>query len=132
MLIRHVTSIPEIRCCIATFNDSAKLHIDRVLKILRQTRYWVFDESSKIFGPSKFVGLSDMTFGAYEAAIHGDWSGDRFDGHFTRRAIENASGFVFASAPGLTHELVRWGEHLIRPGVFVGVDESKWAFLKIE
>jgi hypothetical protein len=130
-LLRFVANVGELRECVAAFNSSTKTNRDRSLNMLRQTSYWVFDENTQSFGPSKFVGFSKMTFEEYESAVKGDWSGDRFDGHATRTVIEHITGVPFANNPSLAHELIRWGEQLFGAGALNGVDESKWCFLTI-
>lgn len=130
-LLRHVDSTPEIRESVANFNKSAQSNRARSVNILRQTTYWIFDEGTAYFGPSKFSGFSNMTFPTYDSALHGEWSGDRFDGHTARTAVESVTGLSFAADPSLTHKLVKWGENLFGPGAFDGVDESKWRFLRL-
>lgn len=129
--LRYVSDISEIRKCLVSFNTSAQSNQGRSRKILRQTTYWVFDEQTKKFGPSKFIGFSNMTIRSYDAATKGNWAGNRFDGHATRVAIENVTGLTFRPDPSLTHRLVKWGERLLMPGALDGIDDSKWRFLRI-
>lgn len=130
-VLQYVANVQEIRQSIVTFNASAQKNRGRGLNLLRQTSYWVFDGNTQCFGPAKFIGLAEITFEAYEAAIQGDWSGDRFDGYHTRVAIEHVTGLSFSPSELLAHELVKWGERLFGPGAFDGIEESKWCFVRI-
>src|SRR5689334_9309077 len=107
--LRHVSSIPEIRVSVATFNESARSYHGRGQSIVRQTKYWVFDMDAAWFGPSKFVGFSNMTFARYESALRRELSGDRFHGNAARTAVESVAGLRFAADPSLADGLVAWG-----------------------
>ena len=129
--LRYVSNISEIHKSLTTFNTSARSNHTRSLNILRQTTYWVFDEQTKSFGPSKFTGFFNMTMRTYDAAAKGNWAGNRFDGYATRSAIENVTGQAFRPDPSLSHRLEKWGDRLLGPGALDGLDDSKWRFLRI-
>ncbi len=129
--LEYVSNTAEIAACIATFNETAFRNRDRALKVMRQTSYWVLDSRTRLFAQSKFVGFSTMTFDTYESAVHGDCSGERFDGHATRSAIEAVTQTAFKPDSFLNHELVKWADRLVGPGNLNGLDEAKWKFLEI-
>ena len=59
----------EICANIKYFNREAVASPEsRARKLLRETTYWLYDESTDYFGPSKFVGFKSMTFECYN-----DW-----------------------------------------------------------
>lgn len=129
--LMRVKSRAEIKESIYQFNAGAQSFPERARNLLRQTTYWIFDEEDTVFGPSKFVGFANMNFPRYEQALGGHTSGDEFDGHVTKTAIE-----VLFEPPwhfrvdSTRHEaLMDWGESLLGPHVFEGVDQTKWQFL---
>ncbi len=129
--LRYVGNTSEIRNSLANFNRTARSNPNRSLNLIRQTKYWVFDEASTSFGPAKFVGFSIMSLRKYDASVKGDRSGDRFDGYATRSAIENVTSLRFRRDLSLNHRLVNWADSLLGPGVLDGIDDSKWRFLRI-
>lgn len=129
--LEYVSNTAGIADCITTFNETAPQNRERALKVMRQTSYWVLDSCTRLFAPSKFVGFSKMTFDTYESAVRGDCSGERFDGHATRSAIEAVTHTAFQPESFLDHELVKWAERLLGAGVLSGLDESRWKFLEI-
>ena len=101
------------------------------MNILSQTTYWVYDEEHDRFGPSQFLGYAGMDFGLYDAALRGEVTGAKFDGHIARRAIEESTGQLFAADDQLSTALTTWGERLFGPDVLDSVDHAKWQFLRL-
>ena len=121
----------EIRQSLIRFNSEAKRSPARALSLLQQTTYWVHDDDSESFGPAKFVGFADMSFAKYEQAIDHHHTGAPFDGFATRRAIESVATSSFARDELLRSKLGAWGASLLGPTAFEGVDQSKWAFVRL-
>jgi hypothetical protein len=88
----EATSAADVTLNVETFNNEASHFFDRAARLLRETRYWVYDPASESFGPSKFVGLPEMSFDRYLRPLEGDSAGARFDGGVTHAAISNALG----------------------------------------
>lgn len=130
--LETATMADDIREAIATFNLWAASATDRSSALLRQTTYWVFDPTTNVFGPSKFVGYRNMTFSLYEQALRKRSDGRRFDGTTARLAIEKATGKTFANTTGLATQLLAWGARLHGPRIFDGVDQEKWFFLAVD
>jgi hypothetical protein len=98
--------------------------------LIRTTSFWVYDPASRRFGPSKFVGFKNMTMAKYQSARDG-YPGDYiFDGHITRKAIENILG-AYAKDERLSVELTNWAASLLGPDALEGIDESKWKFVSL-
>ena len=128
--LRAVSTAEEIRENIRRFNRDLRAHQDRATTIARQTSYWVFDERDGTFGPSKFVGYRSMNFSQYEAALSGESSGARFDGAFTRAAIESVVG-TYGEEETLISCLREWCESGLGQGVLDGIDAAKWRFVRV-
>jgi hypothetical protein len=129
---KQADGINEIRSNIARFNQKANVTSNeyRARDLLRRTRYWVYDEATDIFGPSKFVGFKLMTFECYDASVATKDTG-KFNGTRTRKAIESTLRSRFVQVPGLYEKLTIWAENLLGEGVFDGVCASKWRFIQI-
>ncbi|MEO1997902.1 MAG: hypothetical protein ABGZ17_21790 [Planctomycetaceae bacterium] len=102
-----VSTASEVRENIRRSNRDMRSHRDRATTIARQTTYWAFDDREGEFGPSKFVGYRNMNFAHYELALSGAATGSRFDGAFTRSAIEAACG-EYQSDESLSTALRDW------------------------
>jgi hypothetical protein len=126
-----VATSDEVRQSLTRFNSEAKRFRDRALSLLHQTTYWVYDDDSDSFGPSKFVGFDDMSFAKYEEAVNGRHTGAPFDGFATRRAIEAALDTSFSPDDQLRSKLERWGNSLIGSDEFEDVDRAKWTFVRV-
>jgi 5-methylcytosine-specific restriction protein A len=81
-----------------------------------------------MFGPAKFIGLADMTFGKYEQAL-AQLDEAAFDGGRTHVAIERALKATFAEDEAAHSALTTWAETLLGAEAFGGADESKWRFI---
>ena len=95
--LRPIESPAEVRLNVETFNSEAARYFDRAARLLRETTYWVYDPVCESFGPSKFVGFTEMSFDRYVEAVAGDSEGARFDGNVSRTAIEAAIGDVVST-----------------------------------
>src|SRR4029077_15408326 len=126
-----VATSEQVKQSLIRFNAEAKRFPARALSLLRQTTYWVYDDDSETFGPAKYVGFSDMSFGKYEESVNHHHTGDSFDGFATRRAIENVAASSFASDELLPSKLEAWGASLLGLTAFEGVNQSKWAFVRL-
>src|SRR5262249_38029483 len=111
--LRIVTTLHDVAGSLRTFNREAVNHPARTRSLLRQTSYWVYDPDHDEFGPAKFVGFAGMSFGTYELAINSQLTGDKFDGHVTRTAIEYVVGHGFEDRPALHAQLNDWGARLL-------------------
>jgi len=128
--------INEIRANIRSFyreatascNNSSRAH-----NLLSTTRYWLYDEATDAFGPSKFVGFKSMTFECYNYWVDktNKTRPGKFLGGDTRKANEKTLGKNFAPNPSLAKKLVEWGEQLFVAGIFKGTCQDKWRFIKI-
>ena len=127
--------INEIRANIRYFNREATGSSDnssRARKLLTGTRYWLYDEATDAFGPSKFVGFRSMTFECYDYWVEkAKTRKGKFLGGDTRKANEKTLGTNFAPNPSLAKKLVEWGEKLFVAGIFKGTCQDKWRFIKI-
>lgn len=94
--------------------------------LMRQTTYWVFDEESGGFGPSKHVGLKDMSLEYYSREGYSE-----IDGTTTRKAIARALEREYYPCPELHSRLRNWGDALIGRGAFDGIASSKWVFVQV-
>jgi len=127
--------INEIRANISHFNQEAKASSNnyRARNLLRTTRYWLYDEETNAFGPSKFVGFNSMTFECYNYWVEKAKknSPGKFLAGDTRRANENTLGVKFASNANVSKKLLEWGEKLFDVDIFRKIDQRKWRFIKI-
>ena len=127
--------INEIRANIRYFNREATGSFDnssRARKLLTGTRYWLYDEATDAFGPSKFVGFRSMTFECYDYWVEkAKTRKGKFLGGDTRKANEKTLGTNFAPNPSLAKKLVEWGEKIFVAGIFKGTCQDKWRFIKI-
>jgi HNH endonuclease len=96
------------------------------------TDYWVMDEISRTFAPSKFIGYQNMTFDLYEKAKATELPGGAFDGSKTRAAIQTVLNDKFAKNEELATELQGWGVTAFGPGAFGGANPDKWHFLQYQ
>jgi hypothetical protein len=124
-----VATLDDVRASLSSFSSGASRHPERVRNLLSTTTFWVHDAAAGQFGPSKFVGLKDVTFQQYEAALVDLPRG--FDGHRTWRAISRAVGDAFRPSRDLTAQLQRWADRLLGAGAVEGIDTGKWKFLSI-
>lgn len=129
--LRLVRTLDEIKRNIRVFNTSAKSHLERARSILCQTTYWVYDTEADQFGPSKFIGFSDMNFAAYEDGLQRRTNGARFDGNLTRTAIEEVIGGPYRPYSTLSNRLQLWVSQLLGAEIFTESDKNKWRFLSL-
>jgi hypothetical protein len=129
--LKLVATPDQVRQSMASFNAEAYSYPARVLSLLHQTTYFVYDDDTQCFGPAKYVGFVEMSFAKYEEALNRDHTGAPFDGFATRRAIESAVSTAFAPDEHLRSKLKLWAESLFGPGALEGVDETKWAFVRV-
>ncbi|GEM_PF-165320 len=135
--LKFVETIEEIRESLHTFNAEVGAQPKVARSLLTQTSYWVWDPSSKKFGPSKFVGLQHMNVSDYEAARKGDYLGAPFDGHPTQQKIASLIGEAYKHDDALAKQLDKWGRLLIPDDpatgstIFEGVDRGKWKFIAL-
>ncbi|MEO8904297.1 MAG: hypothetical protein ABI488_18200 [Polyangiaceae bacterium] len=108
-LVSTVADVADVADAVTEFNRNASSW-DRARKLARSTTLWVFDPSSAIFGPSKFVGYSGLDPAAYETAIAGDFDNAPFDGNRTHKAIESALQRQFQSDEGARDRRARADE----------------------
>src|SRR5690349_11715075 len=106
-----VQTLDHIRDSISAFNKEARNDAETARKLLRMTTYWVYDQLSNEFGPSKFVGFVGLTLGDYRSAQ--TESPDLFNGGLTRKRIERVLGVDYSKDPDRSIELIAWGETLI-------------------
>ena len=104
--LNFVDKQSEIRSNIAYFNQKAiaSNNYRRARKLLTGTTYWLYDEATDTFGPSKFVGFKLMTFECYDASVATKDTG-KFNGTRTRKAIESTLRREFVPVPGLHEKL---------------------------
>lgn len=126
--LRLATTTEEIRASVQRFNDEAKTWA-YARSLAKATVYWVCDEKTGLFGPSKFVAFAGITADGYDEARKHNATGAYFDGHATRRAIERVVGQVYEGSEGVAGRLVRWGDGVFGEGVFAGSDRGKWKFV---
>src|ERR1035437_2501605 len=107
-----VATPEDIRQSLATFNAEAKHFLRLARSLLRDTTYWIHDADTQLFGPAKFVGFAGMSLAKYQEARNHHYTGARFDGNVTRRAIESALQTSFAYDQHLTSKLRAWGKSL--------------------
>jgi hypothetical protein len=129
--LRPVSNQGQIRSGLEVFQTEAVSWQDAARSLAQQTQYWIYDPASNAFGPSKFVGFAGMSFALREKALVGKAEGARFDGGLTRRTIEKVLGRVYKRDAPLNPKLLSWAETLWGKGVFDGVDEGKWRFVKL-
>jgi hypothetical protein len=129
--LRLVASSEEICANVSAFHTEARSAPNRAQSLLRQTTYWVCDRVKGAFGPAKFVGFAGMSLDRYAEANAGRLTGDVFDGHRTRTAIERVLGCDFAPSRERADDLVRWGEALFGKGAFGNADRTKWSFVTL-
>ena len=120
--LHPVESPADVRLNVETFNSEAARFYDRAERLLRETTYWVYDPVSESFGPSKFVGFTEMSFDRYVGAVAGDSEGARFDGNVSRTAIESAIGVSYRQDQTLRDRLEAWGVDRFGTDAFGGSD----------
>lgn len=128
--LRLATTTDEIRASLQRFNDEAKTW-EYARQLARATLYWVHDEKTGLFGPSKFVAFAGITPAGYDEARKHNATGAYFDGGATRRAIEKVVGELYQSSDATAGRLVAWGNGVLGDGVFGGVEAGRWKFVGI-
>lgn len=126
--------INEIRANIRNFNREAKTSSNnyRARNLLRVTTYWLYDEETDAFGPSKFVGFRSMTFECYDYWVEkAKTRKGKFLGGDTRRANEELLDEKFFRNPDISKKLLAWGQNLFDADIFQGTCQNKWRFIKI-
>ncbi len=134
LVSRQYNGINGIRANIRNFNREAKASSNdcRACRLLTKTTYWLYDEATDAFGPSKFVGFSSMTFECYDYWVEkAKTRKGKFLGGDTRKANEKTLGTNFAPNPSLAKKLVKWGEKLFVAGIFERTCQDKWRFIEI-
>src|ERR1035441_9715735 len=81
-------SMAELRENLDRFNAASNVHLDRALSLISQSQYWVYDDASDQFAPSKFSAYANMSFARYEKAVAGDRGGAHFDGSAAQKQIQ--------------------------------------------
>lgn len=130
VILERVSTTQQLHENIRRFNRDAATNSERTVSLLRQTMYWVYDEDEGWFGPSKFVGFRNMSFGKYDACNAGQSTGAKFDGGVTRSAIEGILG-EFRPDDALATILVDWFSRMASPNALAGIDRSKWRFVRL-
>jgi hypothetical protein len=128
--LRLATTTEEIRASVQRYNDEAKTWT-YARQLARATVYWVCDEKTGAFGPSKFAAFAGITAAGYDDARKHDATGAYFDGGATRRAIERVVGETYQGSEGMAERLVRWGDGVFGEGVFAGIERGRWRFVVI-
>jgi hypothetical protein len=100
------------------------------MDLVRRTRYWVYEPTTRTFSPSKFSGYVAMDFQRYDAARDGDSTGVKFDSGVTQRAISHVLG-DYQSDADLAHMLREWAEATFGEKVLEGVEPGKWRFVRL-
>jgi hypothetical protein len=126
-----VESPHDIKRNLEIFNRDAIKYQDRAYNLMRQTIYWVKDNDSGMFAPSKFIGFQSMDFDDYELATKKKYTGVEFNGTITRRCIEKIIDSKYVEDFSLLDELIAWGETLFVIGVFTGLNQLKWKFIRL-
>lgn len=129
--LKWACSIQEIRNSLTTFNAQAKHNKERGCLLAVQTKYWVYDDRQKVFGPNKFVAYKHMDYVCYASALKGSYYGARHNGAEARKHIERALCKQYVDDPPLHEYLVRWAESLFGPCVLDGVSDVKWRFVHL-
>jgi hypothetical protein len=130
-ILRPVQAPADVRQNVFTFNSETSHFYDRAARLLRETTYWVYDQATESFGPSKFVGFAEMSFDRYVRAVAGDSEGSRFDGAVTQAAISAALGTAYREDEILRARLETWGVVRFGPDAFGGADRQKWRFVSL-
>ena len=128
VILKYVGIRKDVQDSMDTFNRDAPHDPVLARKLLRGTKYWVYDPNAKTFGPSKFVGFRDLKLSDYADAIKSH--GNKFDGNKTQKEIAKILG-AYTQNSRLSRKLIRWGESLFVTGIFDGVDQSKWKFTSL-
>jgi len=130
--LRFVEKLEHIRESLRNFNAEAAQFPD----ISRRAfKFWVYDPTSDLFGPNKFVGFRAMTFPKYGLAdriAKMELDRGRFNGHQARKHIRKVLKADYETDPELCGRLKQWAESLFgEPSVFSGRDPAKWGFLRL-
>jgi hypothetical protein len=100
------------------------------MDLIRRTRYWVYEPTTKTFSPSKFSGYVAMDFQRYDAARKGPSTGAKFDGGVTQHAITQVLG-DYRPDDELAHELEDWAGSIFGEDVLEDIDPAKWRFVRL-
>lgn len=135
--LRFVQTPEQIRESLNNFNRETPQFRDFALKLVQRLfRCWVYDPSSKTFGPNKFVGFRNMTFSKYQraheiSAVKLDRG--RFNGGRTHQAIRKALGADYKADRELWEALEKWADSLFEiPSVFEYRDHLVWRFVRLD
>jgi hypothetical protein len=132
---RKHNGINEILANINYFNRQATASSDnynRACKLLKGTTYWLYDEATDAFGPSKFVGFKSMSFECYSYWVErAKTRKGKFLGGTTRKANENTLAKKFTPNHNLSKKLLSWGEKLFNSDIFKRINQRKWRFIEI-
>lgn len=125
MPLRVVTNLNQVRANITSFNRDAASAPVEARRAVRHGRVWIGDPASGLYGPSRFVGYEDMSFGRWKRSREKD----QLDGRITNAALARC-GVRKHDLAG-NDDFLRWGQELLDHTVFDGVNQSKWTFLTL-
>lgn len=129
--LQLVKEVDEIRQNIRRFCSGIEQNMSRAESLAKQTTFWTYDAERDLFGPAKFVGYRGMDFARYESATNGGSTGVAFDGHVTKKGIEQAVGPFIASSE-LMDRLEDWISVQIGEDVVAGINKDKWRFIELD
>jgi hypothetical protein len=129
---RFIQDLDELRANILAFQALLTDDPDLFVELLRRGRAFLYDARTGAFANSKGIAFFMLTAIRYRR-----WREIRepgappFQGTPARLRIEALVGRPFRPDAGLSTAFARWCEEKV-PGCLVGVDSSKWLFLRLE
>lgn len=100
-------------------------------KLIRQTRYWVFYEATKQFGPTKWCGYVGMT-PPYYLANRQKKDKTSLHGGKAESEIEAVLQKEFKECNTLHAALHKWADSVFGAGALSLLKEDKWRFIVID
>jgi hypothetical protein len=130
---RFSTTPDQVRASGRAWVESIEEDPSLARELIRRTRYWVEDDLSDDFYPSKWVGFADMTAARYHTARRAPRDGAWFNGTAARRAVERSieTPFVLSTVDSPVADRLRLWTTARLSGVLDGISSTKWAFVRL-
>ncbi len=120
------TSIDEICQTIRNFVNGAPKYPKLTQKLWTGTKNWVYDPSSRFFGPARMCAIPQIDLNRYhEIRIA---AGTKYP---QQKHLEALTGSLFKPSGELSKQLIQWSEKLMSTPILAKVDSSKWKFITL-
>ncbi len=120
------TSIIEIRQTIRNFVNGAPKDPELTLKLWTGTKNWVYDPSSRFFGPARMCAMTQTDLNRYHEIRR--TAGTRYP---QEKHLQALTGISFTASAELSKQLIQWSTKLMSKPILGKVQSSKWKFITL-